>query len=532
MKARIFNESDIKQIETMGITVEDVLSQIDNFKKGAPYLILNRPGAVNDGIRTVSEDEQRKLNDTYDKYAPKMTLVKFVPASGAASRMFKTLLQFNNEYTEIRKETIESLAKEGDPESKETLIFIEGIRKFAFLNDLKSAMSKDGLDTDALINAGEFKQIIDYLLMEKGLDYSNLPKGLLKFHLYNDGARTPFEEHLVEAVGYAKDENKKCRLHFTVSPEHMERFKALLQQVTPYYEKRFEIKINVDFSIQEKSTNTVAVDMDNKPFRLNNETLLFRPGGHGALLKNLNRIKGDIVYIKNIDNVVPDRLKPQTIVWKKVLGGILIQIQKRIFNYIKKLKTHPPNRDILNEALAFAKTELCLNLLPNQTSALEKQTRDVVLKTLNRPLRVCGMVKNVGEPGGGPFWVEGRRGGISLQIVESAQVDPASEKQQKVWASATHFNPVDLVCGLRDWQGKPFDLKRYVDNRAVFISQKSKGGRNLKALELPGLWNGAMAGWNTIFVEVPLITFNPVKTVNDLLRKEHQPDESQGSIRE
>ena len=529
MKARIFNELDIKQIESMGITVEDVLSQIDNFKKGVPYLILNRPCTVNDGIRTVSEDEKEKLNDIYDKYAPKMTLVKFVPASGAASRMFKTLLQFNNEYTEIRKEAIESLAKEGYQEGKEMLIFIEGIRKFAFLNDLKSEMSTEGFDTDALINAGEFKRIIDFLLMEKGLNYSNIPKGLLKFHLYDDGARTPFEEHLVEAAGYAKDENKKCRLHFTVSLEHMESFKNLLQKVTPYYEERFEIKINVDFSIQEKSTNTIAVDMDNNPFRLNNETLLFRPGGHGALLENLNRIKGDIVYIKNIDNVVSDRLKPQTIVWKKVLGGILIQTQKRIFNYIEKLQTDSQNRDILNEALAFAKTELCLNLSQNQTS--EKQTRDVLLKTLNRPLRVCGMVKNVGEPGGGPFWVEGRRGGISLQIVESVQVDPASEKQQQTWASATHFNPVDLVCGLRDWQGKPFDLKRYVDNRAVFISQKSKGGRGLKALELPGLWNGAMAGWNTIFVEVPMVTFNPVKTVNDLLRKEHQPDEPQGCIR-
>jgi len=521
MQATVFTDKDIQQIREMGITVDDVLSQIEMFKKGAPYVKLIRPCTVNDGIKVFDEDEQKKLSNTYDKYASEeMDLTKFVPASGAASRMFRILLRFNNRYREINRYHIESIAKNGDKEAGYMLEFMDGIYKFPFIEDLRSVMSKNSLDMDTLIKAGEFKQIIDFLLTSKGLDYANLPKGLIKFHYYRDRTRTAFEEHIAESSGYIKDNLKRSCIHFTVSPVHMEKFHRLLKDIQEYYEKQFDMILDVSFSVQKKQTDTIAVDMDNRPFRLNNGSLLFRPSGHGALIENLNSIDKDIIFIKNIDNVVPDKLKPDIFLWKKVLGGKLIQTQEKIFYYIKELKRGNVNKNILDEAAKFIRTELSRPFESDGNLALEAK-RDLILKKLDRPLRVCGMVKNVGEPGGGPFWIEDN-GNISIQIVESAQVSPFSDEQQRIFASSTHFNPVDIVCSIKDWEGKPFDLKKFVDHRAVLISQKSKEGKDLKALELPGLWNGGMAYWNTIFVEVPLVTFNPVKTVNDLLRKEHQ----------
>ncbi|MCP4669298.1 MAG: DUF4301 family protein [Deltaproteobacteria bacterium] len=402
------------------------------------------------------------------------------------------------------------------------VIFMEGIEQFAFFDDLKSVMAKKGLDTNALLAKGRFNEIIDYLLTEKGLGYAHLPKGLIKFHTYPHSHRTSFEEHLVEAADYVRDENGRCRLHFTVSPEHKERFKALFESVRKGYEEDFGARFRVDFSIQEKSTDRIAVDQENKPFRLDNGALLFRPGGHGALIENLNNIRGDIIYIKNIDNVVPDRLKGQTNLWKKILGGYLIRTQQTVFSYLRALSTDAVPEKMLGQAFDFAENELCIIPAKGLQRASAEEKRDFLIARFNRPVRVCGMVKNEGEPGGGPFWAEAEDGSLSLQIIESAQIDPESKEQQSILRSSTHFNPVDIVCGVRDWQGNPFDLKRFVDRDAVFISKKSKEGRDLKALELPGLWNGAMAFWNTIFVEVPLITFNPVKTINDLLREEHQ----------
>ena len=326
----------------------------------------------------------------------------------------------------------------------------------------------------------------------------------------------------MEAADYLKDEKGTCCLHFTVSPEHKQSFEALLESTKSRYEEGYGVRFHVDFSVQEKSTDTIAVDLENKPFRLNDGTLLFRPGGHGALIENLNDLKGDIIFIKNIDNVVPDRLKGHTFLWKKVIGGLLIQIQQKIFTYLERLSEGPVDEALLGEAFEFAQNDLCITPPRNQELTSDQAKQDFLLRMFYRPLRVCGMVRNVGEPGGGPFWVEAEDGSLSLQIVESAQVDPRSEQQQSILRSSTHFNPVDIVCGVRDWQGNPFDLRRFVDPDAVFISNKSKDGRDLKALELPGLWNGAMSYWNTIFVEVPLITFNPVKTIIDLLRKEHQ----------
>jgi len=523
VKDMMLSNRDKQQIAALGISHKQVLAQIERFEKEAPYLKLNRPCTIGDGIRFIPEDGTKQLLDIYEEYAPKRELIKFVPASGAATRMFKTLLRFDNAFEEIQKESTVSKAQQGDKDSQDLLPFMNGIRRFAFYDDLKTKMAKDGFDTEALIDHGQFKEIIDYLLTEKGLGYAQLPKGLLKFHQYPEESRTAFEEHLKEAADYVRRENGTCVLHFTVSPEHRDKFEVFLDKARGHYAKRYGVTYQVDFSVQARSTDTIAVDLDDKPFRLNDGTLLFRPGGHGALIENLNNLNGDIIFIKNIDNVVPDRLKGHIFLWKRVLAGYLIRVQQKIFSYLEKLIAGPVDEKLLREAGEFADRELGVVPLRGRQTISAKEKQDFLIRMFNRPLRVCGMVRNVGEPGGGPFWVESEDGSLSLQIVENAQVDPESEQQQKILASATHFNPVDIVCGVRDWQGKPFNLKEYVDSEAVFISLKSKDGRDLKALELPGLWNGAMAYWNTIFVEVPLITFNPVKTVNNLLRKEHQP---------
>jgi len=498
------------------------MSQIEIFKKGASYLTLERPCTIGDGIRRIPEGEFDRLISYHQDAADRGRLMKFVPASGAATRMFKVLLWFKNNVQEINRNDITIKAEEGEAKFKDMLLFMEGIKDFAFFDDLKSIMKRDGLDADALIDEGRFTEILEYLLTPKGLNYASLPKGLIMFHRYPDNNRTAFEEHLVEAANYIRDRNGVCRLHFTVPPEHLTGFKKLFEEVKPRYEREYNVQFQVDFSVQKRSTDTIAVDLENNPFRLNDGRLLFRPGGHGALIENLNDLKGDIIYIKNIDNVVPDRLKDATFLWKKVLGGYLLELQKKIFDYLERIESNETGDDVIEECLNFARDSLYIT--PSEDQRLETTTRkrDFLLSRLNRPIRVCGMVKNVGEPGGGPFCFKGKDGALSLQIVESAQVDPESEEQQSILSSATHFNPVDIVCGVRDYMGNPFDLRRYVDPDAIFISKKSKDGRDLKALELPGLWNGAMADWITVFVEVPIITFNPVKTINDLLRDEHK----------
>ncbi|MDY6880030.1 MAG: DUF4301 family protein [Thermodesulfobacteriota bacterium] len=518
---RDLTSEDIKQIEARGLTVEEITRQLELFEKGTSYQNLDRPCTLGDGIRAINDEEALTLASFYDEHEDKKP-VKFVPASGAATRMFKILHAFHNEHEEIHRGWIASKARDGDKECRYLLTFLDNIRSFAFFDDLKEIMSGQSLDAEVLVEQGIFEEILHYLLSEKGLHYGSLPKGLLKFHTYPDGGRTAFEEHLVEAVDYVKDREGLCRLHFTVSPEHCSRFEGLLEKIGSRYEKEHEVKLDVSFSFQENSTDTLAVDMMNRPFRLDDGTLFFRPGGHGALIRNLNHLKSDIIFIKNIDNVVPDRFKKETLFWKKVLGGYLIRIQEQVFSYLKRLSTGPVDTRLLEEAIQFMEKEFHVTSLRDPQPRSKEGMRRLVTDKLNRPIRVCGMVKNVDEPGGGPFLVRGKVDGLSLQIVESAQIDPESDDQQSILRSSTHFNPVDLVCGVRDWRGNFFDLRQYVNHDAVLISKKSKEGRELKALELPGLWNGAMAYWNTIFVEVPLKTFNPVKTVNDLLRKEHQ----------
>lgn len=450
-----FSAQDLEQLQARGISIEKAEAQLECFRNGFPELDIVAPASTKKGILAPKRAEQEAYIAAWQQYlAEGHKILKFVPASGAASRMFKNLFQ----YLEDGIET---------PFIQE---FLAHKDCFAFGPQLAG---KEG------------QEAVRYLLQD--MHYGELPKGLLLFHKYRDGARTPALEHLVEGAQYcvapAKDgEKPTVYLHFTVSHDHLPLFRQHIAENLPKFEAKYDVKYDVTFSEQLPSTDTIAANPDGTPFRTKDGKLFFRPGGHGALIENLNQQDADIVFIKNIDNVVPDRLKKDTIRYKQILAGVLVTEQKRVFEALQ-------NPDLNDEERA----------------------------KLNRPIRVCGVVKNTGEPGGGPFLVREEDGSISYQILESTQIsDPA------LMAQSTHFNPVDLVCAIRDYEGKPFDLPQYVDPKTGFISNKSKDGKELLALELPGLWNGAMAKWNTIFVEVPVSTFNPVKTVNDLLREQHQ----------
>ena len=453
----------------------------------------------------------------YDDQVRDFTIIKFVPASGAASRMFQNLFNFlDNSKGSLSLSDLMNT----DNSFNSVYSFISKIKEFAFYDDLHNALLQNGFKIENNINQGEFNRVIDFLLNDNGLGYGKLPKGLLKFHKYPEKNRIAFEEHIVEAVNYGKSANNVANIHFTVSPEHLSRFQEEVNIVLKTYEIQFGIKLNITFSVQKSSTDTIAVTLDNEPFRENNQ-LVFRPGGHGALIENLNDLEGDVIFIKNIDNVVPDRLKEPTTKYKKVIGGLLLKLQSKTFSYLKEMEIEI-SFERLDQIAEFAEQELNLNIPFEYNGYNARQKQEFLNHLLNRPIRVCGMVKNEGEPGGGPFWVKNSKGEESLQIVESSQVDSNNPSQMEILRSSTHFNPVDLVCGIKDFKGKPFDLRRYIDPETGFISIKSKDGRKLKAQELPGLWNGAMADWITLFVEVPVITFNPVKTVNDLLRPQHQ----------
>jgi hypothetical protein len=505
----MFTKSDIEQIENRGITIEEVQSQIEQFRKGIKPIKLIAPATIGSGINQLSD--LKKYTDIYDN--SNLQITKFVPASGAASRMFKELFEY-----------LEKLGSEKsgtgsiDPEISQ---FIPGLNKFAFCEDLDRALKPKG-GIKVLAETGKYDVIIDALLNSQGLSYGRKPKGLLKFHAYTNGlTRTPFEEHLVEGALYAKSAGNIVNIHFTVSPEHIALFWNLLNDVVVKYEKEYQVKFNIDFSVQMPSTDTIAVDSENNPFYDSDGTLLFRPGGHGALIENLNAIESDVIFIKNIDNVVKDDFLQPTIDYKKALAGKLLELQKTIFSLISLLESKPDPDSIL-KAVDFIKSELNISDCTLDSGKTKDESIERIIDRLNRPLRVCGVVKNQGEPGGGPFKVVDENGCVSLQIVESSQVDASNKEQSNLLNSATHFNPVDLVCAVKDYQEKKFDLRNYIDKNTGFISKKSKSGREIKALELPGLWNGAMANWNTVFVEVPIETFNPVKTVNDLLGKFHQ----------
>jgi hypothetical protein len=504
----MFIESDLQQLKSKGISIARIDEQLDYFKRGFPYLSIQASASAEKGILAIPENEQDFFLNVWDAYLKEnKEIVKFVPASGAASRMFKDLFEF--------------LDTSGTQITPPLKTFFEGIRQFAFYDLLQSFCQKnEGKDIDELLASGKYEKIIENLLLDKGLNYGQLPKGLILFHNYPEGARVAMEEHLVEGALYACNAAKQVNIHFTVSPEHRELFRQKAETQSPEYAERFGVQYHISFSEQKPSTDTLAADADNQPFR-DKGKLLFRPGGHGALIENLNDISADVVFIKNIDNVVPDRLKPETVQYKKLIAGILVHYQQKIFEYLNLIDSGKYTHDQLLEMVYFLQNELCIK--NPETKVLEDVELVLYIKSkLNRPLRVCGMVRNEGEPGGGPFLAVNADGTVSLQILESSQIDLKDPKKKQLFEQGTHFNPVDLVCALKNYKGEKFDLLQHVDKNTGFISLKSKNGKELKALELPGLWNGAMSDWNTVFVEVSAATFNPVKTVNDLLRAEHK----------
>lgn len=477
----MFNEKDLKQIAAHGLTVEAVEHQIENFRKGFPSLQVVSAASPADGITILTAEQAEAYAAKFDNRDSSVTVAKFVPASGAATRMFKELFEFVNE----------------DKRGKGIDTLLQNIEKFAFYPELKEVVS-DFSDEKAVVSA----------IIKQGLGYGSLPKGLVTFHSYSNGARKAVEEHLVEGALYGAA-NGVVRLHFTVSPEHEGAFRALLAERTAKYEALFGVKYDISFSQQKSSTDTIAVNPDNTPFRTDSGDLLFRPAGHGALIENLNEIEASIIFVKNIDNVTTDALRADTVLYKKALAGLLLDVQKQAFETLAALKAGTAD---LAAVATFVEKSLCVKLPATYDAALLE-------KLLSRPIRVCGMVRNEGEPGGGPFWVANGDGTQTLQIAESSQI---SAEDMHLMKDATHFNPVDLVCGVYAADGSKYNLLNYTDPATGFISSKSSGGRDLRAQELPGLWNGAMADWNTIFVDVPISTFSPVKVVQDLLRPQHQ----------
>lgn len=515
----LFHKKDIRQMAGHGISESQVLEQLETLKRGIPPVKLHRPCTIGDGITDIEDIE--KGSRIFSDAVAAGRVMKFVPASGAASRMFKALIKLNGEYGQMNIATIEKSAVD-DSDHAELLRFLTGIRNFAFYPDLQTALSQQGLDIAERMRRGQYKEIVDAVISESGLNYAELPKGLIKFHKYGNESRSAIEEHLVEVIAYCKDKNGTARIHFTISPEHEQIVKSHIESVLGKYESD-SVSFEINYSFQQPSTDTIAVDMQNNPLRLEDGSLLFRPGGHGALLENLNNLEGDIIIVKNVDNIVPDRLKDETYRYKRALGGYLVKLQQSLFDFLTILTGRIDDGSKVDQAMEFARDELAINIPDEVVKASIDERKEFLMSKFNRPIRVCGMVKNEGEPGGGPFWVEERDGTISRQIVESAQVDLNDASQEAIWKSATHFSPVDLVCGVRDFKGKPFDLMKFRDPNSGFITKKSQDGKELKALELPGLWNGSMAYWISVFVEVPVITFNPVKTVLDLLRPNHQP---------
>ena len=499
----MLTQQDLKQLAQQGISEQQIETQLGQFKTGFPFLKLEAAAAIGHGIVAPDATEGRKYVETWQQYkAAGRKVVKFVPASGAASRMFKDMFAFVD--ADYDKPTT-------DFEKK----YFDNIQKFAFYQELDAVCQKnEGKGIKELMAAGNYKAVAANMLKAEGLNYGQLPKGLLLFHNYPEGPRTPMEEHLVEGALYAAS-NGEAHVHFTVSHEHMELFKQKVAQKADYYAKKYGIHYDISFSEQKPSTDTVAANPDGTPFRNSDGSLLFRPGGHGALIENLNEIDADIIFVKNIDNVVPDRLKQDTVAWKQIIAGVLVSLQQKAFEYLRLLDAGA-NDAQLKEIAEFVEKCLCVNPMGAKVDA------DYLRKKLNRPMRVCGVVKNVGEPGGGPFLTYNQDGTVSLQILESSQIDKSNKEYMEMFTKGTHFNPVDLVCAVKNYKGEAFDLPKYVDPTTGFISQKSKSGKELQALELPGLWNGAMSDWSTVFVEVPLSTFNPVKTVNDLLRDQHQ----------
>lgn len=487
----MLKQEDKKFILDRGSDVSIVETQIQNFKTDFPFLPIEKAAEIGDGIIQLTKEEIISFGSSYLAKASEKKVLKFVPASGAATRMFKELFAY-----------LENEDFEGNEAVKK---FMSGLKSFAFYSELANKLGDQINDP---------KQAVSALLHD--MEYGTLPKALLSFHRYDDQARTPLEEHLVEGAKYAESANREVNIHFTVSPHHQPKFERLVSQVKSLNEAQFGVQYNITFSQQKNSTDTIAVDVNNEPFREDDGKPLFRPAGHGALLENLNELDADVIFIKNIDNVVPDRLKEDTITYKKALAGLLLSCQEEVFELVN---------GVIDDPMAVAdrlKKAYSITMKGGFDKLSADEQIEYIKQRLDKPIRVCGMVKNTGEPGGGPFWVAAKDGSASLQIAETAQIDLSDQEKVDLLKNSTHFNPVDLICATKNSRGKKFDLLAYRDDDTGFISEKSKSGRDLKAMELPGLWNGAMADWITLFVEVPISTFNPVKTVNDLLKETHQ----------
>jgi hypothetical protein len=517
-----WTQRDLSQLQQRGITPDEATRQLRMLREPPGVIQLDRPCTVGDGIVRLSDEECTRLGAVADGAQQTGRCMKFVPASGAASRMFQSLLVVAGSGASVTREMLARRADAGEAAARDALQMLDALPRFAFYDALTEAMARRG---QPLVNTDDrcCRAILDCLLAADGLNYAALPKALIPFHREGKTSRTAVEEHLAEAAGYVQDSQGRCRLHLTVSAEHEQIVVAFLDEVRPEHERRLGCRFEMALSVQHPSSDTLAIDASGAPARTPDGMLILRPGGHGALLDNLQGCGGDIVFIKNIDNVAPDRLKPQTLRWKRALGGLLVELQQESRGHLDHLAARPDDQQAMDAATQCATSRLGWTMSRAGTCSSVAALRAAVVSALNRPLRVCGVVRNTGEPGGGPFWVKGPSGGVSAQLVESAQVDAGSAEQRRLYAASTHFNPVDLVCGLRDAQGASFPLRDYVDQHAVVVTRKVQDGRELRVLERPGLWNGAMTHWNTVFVEVPGETFTPVKSVLDLLRPSHQP---------
>ncbi|TPN87576.1 DUF4301 family protein [Aquimarina algicola] len=512
-------DKDIKLIKSKGLTIDKVLSQIEIFKTEIPFVSLRSAATLDNGILKISEHYQTELIKLYESRLENLDTIKFVPASGAATRMFKDLFRFLDNYN-FEKESLNSYTNH--EKANAIRLFLIGLEKFPFYETVMKKVKSAYPKFESLSEGRQLYIFVEMMLKEKGLNFGDFPKGLLPFHKYSDSVSTSFEEHLYEAAGYNKNLDGESKLHFTISKNHLEGFKEEFERIKKKVEEKTNTKFDITYSFQKPETDTIAVDEDNEPFRKEDGSLFFRPGGHGALIENLNDLDADIIYIKNIDNVVVRKYQDEVSGYKKVLAGKLIEIQDEVFRILNAIDQQQPTEAELKDIKKFLVQQLNVTLPLDFDKFSDQYKIEFLRSSLNRPIRVCGMVINEGEPGGGPFWIKNENGRLVLQIIESPQIDKADRRQEEILNSATHFNPVDLICGVRDYHGNKFNLLDFVDPDAGFITQKTLNGKVLKALELPGLWNGAMSNWISVFIEVPLTTFNPVKTVNDLLKSAHQ----------
>ena len=508
----MLSKKDLAQLSKKGISDIEFETQLENFQKGFPYMNLAGAATVGDGIVRLSEADAAEYASLFEQNSKELSMIKFVPASGAASRMFKDLIDLESKYD----------ASESKKGFSKTVKTIEKVEKFAFYDSLVKLLEADNLDIHNLLNEKKYSTIASYILKTPGLGYQSKPKAMLQFHKYKEGSRTAFEEHLVEGVQYAKMLDNTVHLHFTISPEHRELFENKMKEVLPALEEHHGVKFDIQFSEQMGKTDMVALDKNGELVRNADGSILFRPGGHGALIENLNALEADLIFIKNIDNVTTDALRGTTCLYKKALAGYLLYIQSQVFRYLRELEALSVNEITLSQIEGFAAKMLNVRFSMTHFGRSMRERINYVIRKLNRPIRVCGMVRNEGEPGGGPYWVRNEFGHKNLQIIEASQIDFENPFQVEMVQKSSHFNPVDIVCGVKTYKRNKFNLKNYVDKKTGFISQKKQNGIDMTIQELPGLWNGSMSDWNTIFIEVPIETFTPVKTLDDLLRREHQ----------